>query len=137
MNKQKITIYTNQGMLGNISKIECKLTEIEFKDYAQYKNLLHVSYMMPRARKYGNELISTGYNPFLVVMNGWGHKDTQDPFKQVSDNGEVRVRKGLYRSGDSRWVTDFLETFDKNDKNIIAYHIYDNVFFNQYLIELT
>jgi hypothetical protein len=112
-NMKKITIYTRNEMMGNINAIEAHLIDFGFQDYAQYSNVPFVNYLPKRARKPAKH-IAYGYDPFLVIVEGWGHAQPAGIFDGMLTlhSESVAVTRARYGSFDERWVTDFVELLE-------------------------
>lgn len=75
--------------------------------YAQYDNALHVQFREKGKRKTHANVY--GYNPRIVVFEGWGiDLDVEDPFEapKASSVPGVTIQKGKRLSQDSGWDTE-------------------------------
>jgi len=100
----KVTIYT-LGMFG-YSKTEATNLTITVGPYAQYTSAVKYEFKPKGKRKLVG--YTQGYNPSLVVLDGWGHPDPSDAMTapEMSETGMV-VRQTRYASYDSRYATEF------------------------------
>lgn len=105
----KATIY-HKTASGSIGKTEGFVTDV---------NKHGVTYIPARARK--ERMIMSYYDPFWMVVAGWGHPTPPDPYKVVSKTPEVEVRQGLYRSTDPRWVADFMADIGEKLKPLAVF----------------
>ena len=102
---EKITVYTKSSLMGNIVKYEGKLIDCGTMKYAQYNNAPFVSFIPKRKRK-GVRLVE-GYNPYMLVLKGWGHPEPNDIMVPVSETETVTVTTTKYRSFDKQYGIDF------------------------------
>lgn len=99
----KVTVYTRSTLLGNIVKTEARLVSHGLVRYAQYENAVEVILRPKRARK--NRRYCEGYNPFVLILEGWGHVDPDGIYPEAKkDERAVRGRYGSFSAG---WVNDF------------------------------
>ena len=75
-----------------------------------------------RPRRGKARSIMSYYDPFWMVVLGWGHPDPGDPWDDAEDGeGGTQVQKALYRGTDPRWVDDFLSGPGRNLKPAAVY----------------
>lgn len=120
---QKVTLYTVNDLFGNVVKREIKMTSLEYKNYAQYENLLHVQ-GIPKGKRKEYLWRSQGRHAFFIVVEGWGHPEPDSMF------GESRVENGLtfsesrYLSHSPEYLKDFMKAHWDGLRNfVIKYDI--------------
>lgn len=115
--KKQVTIYSS-GSFG-ISKIEGVITDFGFKDYAQYKNAPFINFIRKGKRK--EEQMLKTYNPYLLVIDGYGHPDPGSCFEKPEICGDLIISKTTYSCFDDRYKTDFDQLINDyiKDKNVI------------------
>jgi hypothetical protein len=117
-NKVKATIY-KQGIFG-IQKIECQLVRINTGvKYAQYKNAAEVVYVPKRKRTAYMERLT--YDPFMIILEGHNHPDTENGFVPMESNIDgVKCTQSKYTCFSDSYKSDFLPSFE-------AYLIANNI----------
>lgn len=111
----KITVYTTSEFMGNVIAHEGKLVDCGYRNYAQYTNVPFVDFT-PKGRRKVIRFVK-GYNPYLVVVKGWGHPAPADMVgKALSQDevpgGTVVVQQSTYKSFDAGWTRDFDAVID-------------------------
>lgn len=94
---ERVTIYFT-GPMGNIGSKEGSLAGVD----------AHGVEFIPKGGRREHRIM-TYYSPFIMVVRGWGKAKPSSGFgpASVGANG-VTTRRGLYRSHDPRWVSDFM-----------------------------
>jgi len=104
--KIKITIYSTSDFMGNVTKIEGTFNDMGQKDYAQYNAAPFITFT-PRGKRTAYIKRAT-YNPYLLVIEGWGHPQPADFLNEgTTDANGTTVRESRYRSFDDGYKTDF------------------------------
>lgn len=105
-NKIKATIYIKTDLGGSVLRREGYLISHELTDYAQYKNVPSIKWIMK-----GKRLIQRfikGYKPFYLILEGW---DTplydDDAGFNVKQEGEIVIKESKYLGFDDRYIIDF------------------------------
>lgn len=105
----KATVY-HKTAVGSIGKIECFVTEVSRSG---------VTFIPARGRR--ERTIMSYYDPFWMVVAGWGHPTPEAGMRVVHSAPGVEVSQGAYRSQDPRWVEDFLASAGKGLKALASY----------------
>ena len=121
-NKEKVTIYLTGGLGLNIVAYESYLLRSGRMDYAQYKKVPYVVFTPKGKRKPLRHL--KGYNPFILVVNGWGLPSCPDGFITKEDNGFI-CKESKYLSHDERYIIDFNKWFSEQDFKILLDYRYN------------
>ena len=99
----KVTIYM-EGAFG-YTKTEAKGFEHWRTEYAQYKSAIRFRYLEPRKRKWKGGTMTN--KPTLVVLEGWGHMDPDDPMTEERADGIFTVKSTRYACFDPRYAEEF------------------------------
>jgi hypothetical protein len=107
---EKVTLYTVSEMMGNVIKREIKMTSLEYKEYAQYKSLLHVQ-GIPKGKRTEYVWRSQGRYAFFVVVEGWGHPEPASMFGTPTrcPSTGLMVSESSYSSHDAGYIKDFMK----------------------------
>jgi len=82
--KKKVSIYRTGGMMGEVIKEEVYLLECGTRKYAQYNDAPYVKYIQKRKRKATGFV--KGYNPYLLIVEGWDNGiDPKDAFVKCDE----------------------------------------------------
>lgn len=103
--KGKCTIYI-RGMMG-VHRVEANLAVLERGPYAQYRNALHLRFLEKRKRH--QRVAEFGYKPYILILEGWGHPEQDDPMVEIpGDAGsKVVVSRSRYLSCGPRYQSEF------------------------------
>lgn len=101
---EKATLYY-QGTFGSITKLEVREVQVTRRRFAQYPSAVICSFLAPRKRKW--QSYTASYQPYLVVLEGWGHFEPGSPWKNTTVGDGVITQEGRYSCCDERWGTDF------------------------------
>lgn len=116
-----VTIYTKSEFFGNIIKREGKLLDMGVQKYAQYNKAPFVKYTPKGKGKRKPIGFVQTYNPYLIVLEGYGHPEPQSMFyKSKTTQSNLIVSESKYSSFDKRYSTDFDNILDTylNEKSI-------------------
>ena len=118
-NKEKVTVYYQSENFGGfgIRAVECFLLEHGTRKYAQYANAPYVTFI-PKGKRKARQILLT-YQPYLVIVEGWGHPSVE-LFEKVSENSEVSVSKSRYSSFSPEWANDNDQLIKENNLKIVA-----------------
>lgn len=120
--KHKVTMYYQSEWLPGIKKIEVHLVDVGARKYAQYDNAPYCRYRPKRARK--DRELQLAFQPWLVVVEGWGHPDFEN--WQAPRPGHVRgvvLQEMKYSMCDERWARDgdgFVEALKAAGVRVVA-----------------
>ena len=121
----KVTIYT-AGF--GITKIEAKECEVETEvSYAQYKNAIRYRYKEPRQRKARGGTQTS--HPSLVILEGWGHLDPDDPMTAPKREGVFEVTRSRHSICSPEYGNEFgvkLEAYLEANPNVKVLHDFRN-----------
>lgn len=122
MKKVKATIYYTGGFLGNVIKREVYLVDHGLKKYAQYNSAPYVHFIKKRCRKVAG--IIKGYNPYIIILKGWGiHPQPDDAMEKSEGSVEsVTISKSKHSSFDDAWVDAFnkkINPYLKRNKSLV------------------
>jgi len=107
----KATMYRKSEFMGNIIKHEITLIEVkDHQKWAQYDNAVKVLCRHKNKRLSSEHTFS--YDPYVVIVEGWGKPDPKDMFDVVEKTDKVTIRKSSYASFDVRFMTDFDKMVD-------------------------
>jgi hypothetical protein len=94
---QRVTVYFS-GPMGAIGSKEGTLSAVD----------AHGVDFIPKGGRRAHRIMAY-YSPFIMVVNGWGKaKPGSGMVPVASSTPGVTVSRGLYRSHDPRWVSDFM-----------------------------
>lgn len=93
----KVTVYF-KGLGCRVAKMEGRLVEVDEEKGT-------VDFVRKRCRNVTS--LWTYYNPWILVVEGWGHPDPESGMEKVSESDGVSVSRSRYRSCDPRIVGDF------------------------------
>jgi len=94
---QRVTVYFS-GPMGAIGSKEGTLSAVD----------AHGVDFIPKGGRREHRIM-TYYSPFIMVVSGWGKaKPSSGMVPVASSTPGVTVSRGLYRSTDPRWVSDFM-----------------------------
>ena len=117
----KVTIYTGGGSVIGIRKIEGYLSTVSKHG---------INFIPKRGKR--ERMIMTYYDPFIMVVEGWGKPNPPDKMVPMeSTTPGVEVSKGKYRSTDPRWITDFTEGVGKSLRPIVLFDVNKGLQFNR------
>ena len=117
--KQKVTIYTaGQFLLAPVSTEAYLISHKDGVQYAQYNNAVEVVFRPKGKRK--DRIYIKGYNPFVLIVQEWGHKNPPSPFTEPKKDGEMITKSSKYSSHDEKYLFDFNQWADKQNFKIIA-----------------
>lgn len=107
---EKVTLYTVSDLMGNVLKREIKMTALEYKEYAQYKSLLHVQ-GIPKGKRTEYVWRSQGRYAFFIVVEGWNHPEPASMFGEAKEdpNTGFMVSKSTYSAHDGGYIKDFMK----------------------------
>jgi hypothetical protein len=112
----KVTIYSTSDFMGNVVKTEATLISISKKDYAQYKDCPQVTFL-PKGKRKGGYCLRATYDPYLLVIEGWGHPEPADLFNEgVKSETGLTVKHSRYMSFDKGYKTDFDQVINEHLK---------------------
>jgi len=114
----KATMYFKTEFFGNIAKLEVTIKEIKTINYAQYKNVVCVDYIQKKHRHIRRKIL-VGYEPFLIICEGWGHPEPADMYGKTTEKDGVTTSMSVYSSFDKRYVSDFMRDIYPQLTNII------------------
>ena len=100
---KKVTLYMEGGF--GYTKTEVKEFEYWRAEYAQYKNAVRFRFLAPRKRKWQGGTLT--YNPTMVVLDGWGHMDPDDPMTAPRTEGVFEVRETRHSMFDKAYGEEF------------------------------
>jgi len=105
-NNEKVTIY--KSSVFSVEKIEARLIEYGKKEYAQYPEACYVIYKQKRYKT--NTGFTQGYEPFFVIVEGWGHKDYGNDGIELKEQG-----KGvkLIKTSKESYSKEIIDSFNK------------------------
>jgi hypothetical protein len=101
---KKATLYYRGGFGATIRQ-EVREVRVSRRPWAQYESAVICESLAPRKRKWNNTVHS--YQPYLVVLEGWGHPDPASPWTNTQVGNGVITQQGRYSYCDERWDTDF------------------------------
>lgn len=106
--------------MGSVIKREATLIEVCKKDYAQYRNVAHITYK-PKGKR-TNYVTRSAYSPYILVLEGWDHPEPDSFLGPAKTQGDVVIRESRYLSFDDRYKTDFDNIIDDYipGKNVIV-----------------
>lgn len=120
--KQRVTVYLMNSLMGNIQKVEARLVDHGRKPFAQYTDAVYVHFIPKGKRKVRG--YTEGYKPYVLILDGWGHPDPDSMFGEVDNSGPVPVATGRYRAFDAGWTRDFEAKIDpyiaRDDVTVVA-----------------
>jgi hypothetical protein len=106
-----VTIYTKNEFFGNIVKREGRLSDMGTQKYAQYNKAPFVKYI-PKGKRKLIGFVQT-FNPYLIVLEGYGHPEPQSMFSESkASQSNLIVKESTYQSFDKRYSTDFDSILD-------------------------
>jgi len=104
-NRLKVTIYSRSEMMGNIIKIEAHLVAHGRKRYAQHHNAPFMTFI-PKRKRIGRTL-HKGYDPYFIIIEGWGHPEPGSMWLPTDHSGSLPVKRGKHSGCSPNWVKDF------------------------------
>lgn len=108
----KATMYRKSEFMGNIVKHEITLIEVkDHQKWAQYNNAVKV--LCRHKKKRLNYEHTFSYDPYVVIVEGWGKPDPKDMFDVVEQTETLTIKKSSYASFDTRFMTDFDQIVDE------------------------
>lgn len=110
-NKTKITVYTTSEFMGNVQRYEGYLIATGLMKYAQYDNAPFVSFI-PKGKRNGVRIVR-GYNPYVLVLNGWDRPEPDSMFGESRHENGVTIKESRYQSFDDGYKIDFNNVIDK------------------------
>lgn len=120
----KVTLYY-VGEFGGFQKIEGHMYEHGRKKYAQYWAAPYI-HIKPKRKRSVLQIIQ-GYNPTLVIVEGWGHPEIRDLGAVSETSGDVTTTSYGLSFGEER-TNDFNTFVDAFGDLVIAdYRNKDNV----------
>lgn len=120
-NSPKVTIcwVSPDGFGMGVSVVEARLHEIGRRDYAQYTAVPYAIFTPKGARI--KRKIQMSYQPYLVIVEGWGHDLKQDIWgENTSTSPDVEVRQARYSGHHSGWKTDMNAKITAKNLKILA-----------------
>jgi len=111
-NKEKVTVYFNSGLCG-MGKLEGKLESFTQSDNQPQHGSVKVVPKGCRKAKW----LTTMYQPYLLVVKGWGHPEVPSAFHPAESSNGCTVQRGKYMSGDPAIEADFhaATSFESSD----------------------
>ena len=107
----KATLYLTGEFFSNIVKVEVREVAVVRKPWAQFSGAVVAIFKKPRQQRERKYVGS--YKPYLVVLEGWGHPDPDDPYEwSVSEATEMLVGKSKYLSCSDGYANDFDSKLD-------------------------
>lgn len=104
MNKIKATIYFKGEVLGDIIRKEIFLIDHKLTNYAQYKNIPEVTFIL-KGKRNPIKLLK-GYKPFYLILEGWNTPHYNNGYNTTIKEG-VTIEESKYLCFDERYITDF------------------------------
>lgn len=108
-----ITVYMVSEFMGNVVKREGTYMSHGVNKYAQYSLVPFLAFIT-KGKRSVTSIRSSGYKPYMLILEGVGHPEPDDMFNDAVDKGEVTIRTSRYASFDERYITDFEAVMDKH-----------------------
>jgi len=126
MEKEKATLYFKSDLGGSIIRREIYLIEHKLTDYAQYRNVPEITFILKGKRK-PMKMIK-GYKPFFLILAGWNTPlYSDDEGFNIKQEGETTIKSSKYLSFDDRYTADFNRYINPLlSKNIVVADYRDN-----------
>ena len=120
---QKVTVYTQSSMMGNIIRTEGRLPTDEqmsrmrgvekafgFKKWAQYRSC-PFAVVKPKRKQLFRQMQSSGFRPFMLIVDGWDAPNPDSLYgkPEVDENG-TGFAMGRHSGFDEGWTKDFGQT---------------------------
>lgn len=109
---KKATVYYKGEWGPGINRLEVREICVTRRPWAQYPSAVICNFLQPRKRKWQN--LTGSYEPYIVVLEGWGHPEPGSPWTNTQVGDGVITQQSRYSCHDERWGTDF-------DRELAAY----------------
>ena len=117
--RQKVTVYYTSEMFGSVVKQTGYLVDHGRMKYAQYDNAPFVTFIP--AKKRTAYRIVKGYNPYIIICDGWNTPEPDGMFGDPTPTGTGMImRKSRYSCFDDGYKTDFDRRLSESGAVIIA-----------------
>jgi hypothetical protein len=109
---KQVTIYRISEFLGNVIKTEARLHEAGRMKYAQYDRAPFAVFTPKRKRRKLRH-VSSGYAPFLLIVEGWNAPEPGDMFgERVRSETGCVVSQTRHSSFSDAWQAEFNTMID-------------------------
>ena len=123
MENEKATLYLSSAIGTEIIRVEGYLIDFKFIDYAQYRNIPQIDFILKGKRKIRRFI--KGFQPFFLVLKGWDTPTIPETlYYKITKNEDciIKESKELSHSDNNYKVfNDFIDPFLKNSVVLFDY----------------